>query len=401
MVVKKRAAQEGLMGERFDVVVWGATGFTGRLVAEYLCERYGVNEGLRWALGGRDLGKLERVRGELAAKDAAASSLPLLVADSGDERSLRALAAQAAVVCTTVGPYARYGSGLVAACVAEGADYCDLTGESPWIRRMIDAHHAEAARLGRRIVHCCGFDSIPSDLGVFFLQREAARLHGAPLEEITFYMGRVKGGFSGGTVSSLFGVAQEARDPAVRRVLFDPYGLNPEGERQGPDGRDPQGIQYDKDISAWTAPFLMGPINTRVVRRSHALQGYPYGRGFRYRELMSLPSGPKGWAMGQAVRAGLGALMVAAVSPRLSGLVQGRLLPSPGRGAERGGSARRASLRAGWWGRGARPAARRCGWRRGSRGGATRGMARRRGCWGRRRCAWPRTGRRCPRARGC
>ena len=161
------------MSRRFDVVIWGATGFTGRLVAEHLCERYGVGGDLRWAIAGRNEAKLEAVRDELKAIDAAASELPIVLGDSFDEASLRELAASTQVVCTTVGPYLRYGSKLVAACVAEGTDYCDLTGESPWIRQMIDRHHDAAQEAGCRIVHCCGFDSIPSDIGAFVLQREA------------------------------------------------------------------------------------------------------------------------------------------------------------------------------------------------------------------------------------
>jgi short subunit dehydrogenase-like uncharacterized protein len=321
------------MSRELDVVIWGATGFTGRLVAEYLCQRYGVGGEVKWAIAGRNAGKLEALRDDLARDEPSAAALPVILGDSFDQGALRALAARTRVVCSTVGPYAEYGSPLVAACVQEGAHYCDLTGESHWIREMVDAHHQEAQEAGVRIVHCCGFDSIPSDMGTFFLQEQARQEHGAPMREVTFYMGKTRGGFSGGTVASLFGVAKAAKaSKEVRRVLLDPYALNPEGERQGPDGYDPRGVDWSQEVGGWVAPFLMGPINTRIVRRSNALRGYAYGQDFRYQEWMSLPPGPRGWLMGQAVQLGIGALLVAATVEPLGNLLLGRVLPAPGEG---------------------------------------------------------------------
>ncbi len=315
----------------FDVVVWGATGFTGRLVAEYLYERYGASGELRWAMGGRNESKLSAVRDEIGA-----DGVPLLVGDAGDPASLDALAAQTRVVCTTVGPYAKYGSELVAACARQGTHYCDLAGEAQWIRRMIDAHEETAARSGARIVHCCGFDSIPSDLGVHFLQREAVARHGEPCEEVKLRVRAMKGGASGGTAASLMLVVEAAReDRRIARVLKNPYSLNPEGEREGPDRPDQQGAAYDEDVDAWTGPFVMAAINGKVVRRSNAVQGYPYGRDFRYSEAVITGPGLAGHAKALALTAGLGGLLVGAAFAPSRYLLNRFVLPSPGEGPSR------------------------------------------------------------------
>jgi short subunit dehydrogenase-like uncharacterized protein len=241
-----------------------------------------------------------------------------------------AIATATRVVCTTVGPYARYGSELVAACARAGTDYCDLTGEVPWIRAMIDAHHATAQRTGARIVHCCGFDSIPSDLGVLLVQEEMKRRHGRAADHVTSFYGEMKGTFSGGTFASLLGVADEAaRDPAVRRVMFNPYALDPDPARGGPD-RDDRGVGFDRGLRAFTAPFVMSAINTRVVRRSHALFGYPWD-GFSYREVMSFPASPRGLALAAGWTAGLVGFMAATRVPPLRSRIEKRM-PAPGEG---------------------------------------------------------------------
>lgn len=313
---------------RHDVVVWGASGFTGSLVAEYLNERYGTAGELNWAIAGRDRDKLEALSEQLDA-----AKLPLLTGDSHDRASLDKLVRQTRVVCTTVGPYARYGSELVEACAEHGTDYCDLSGEVPWMRRMIDAHESRAQESGARIVHCCGFDSIPSDMGVMFLQREAKRRHGAHATEIKFRLRAAKGGPSGGTVASLLNVIEEARaDPSAARVLVDPYGLNPDGERSGPDRRDLAGIAYDSDLGAWIAPFVMAGINTRVVRRSNALLDYPYGRDFRYEEAMIAGRGLSGRLKALAAAGGTGALMAGAALAPTRALLERFVLPKPGQG---------------------------------------------------------------------
>lgn len=301
-----------------DLLVWGATGFTGRLVTEYLAKHAPTD--LRWAIGGRDAGKLDALRSALGL------ALDTHVADGLDSSSMDALAARTRVVATTVGPYAKYGGPLVAACVRNGTDYCDLTGETTWIRRVIDEHHTHAARTGARIVHCCGFDSIPSDLGVWMMH-DAMTAAGRRVAKVRYVLHPSPAGVSGGTVASLLGVLEELRDPAVRRVLADPYALNPEGERRGPDGPDPTRPRFDRDVGLWTGPFLMAAINTRVVRRSNALLGYPYGRDFRYSEVQATKSRAGAWKLA----AGLGVLASVGVTKPGRGLLR-RFTPSPGEG---------------------------------------------------------------------
>ena len=317
----------------FDVVVWGATGFTGSLVAEYLLAQYGVNNGLRWAIAGRSEDKLATLREALGSR---AASLPSIVADSFDEQKLAAMAANARVIISTVGPYAKYGSPLVAACVAHGTHYCDLAGEAQWIRQMIDQHHDAAVASGARIVHCCGFDSVPMDIGVWFLQQEAIRRHGSYCTSIAMLVKTMRGGASGGTIASMLNLIKEARaEKAVARVLGDPYGLNPADERHGPDAADQRSVRFDDVAGAWTAPFVMASINTKVVRRSHALLGFPYGRDFRYREAMMMGKGPSGWLKAGTVTAGLGGFVAAAAFSYSRNLLERFVLPEPGEGPDR------------------------------------------------------------------
>lgn len=317
----------------FDVVVWGATGFTGKLVAEYLARRAGA-EGLRWAIGGRNRDKLEAVRRDLAAVAPAAAEVPLEVADAHDLPALQALAARTRVVAATAGPFALHGSDMVAACVEQGTDYCDITGETHWIRKMADAHHTAAEQRGARIVHCCGFDSIPSDLGVLMMQEHAIARFGKPCQAVRFFLGENKGGLSGGTVASMLALLDEARrDRAVRRVLGDPYALDPPGGKRGKDGSDQHGVGHDPDVG-WTGPFVMAAVNTRIVRRSNALLGYRYGEDFRYAEAMSFPPGPRGLAWASAVTAGVASFAVGATVAPLRKLIDARL-PQPGSGPSR------------------------------------------------------------------
>jgi short subunit dehydrogenase-like uncharacterized protein len=315
----------------YDIVLWGATGFTGRLVAEYLVRQKG---GARLALAGRNRDKLERVRADLRGVEPSAASLPVVVADADDPASLEALANSTGVVCTTVGPYAKHGSGLTAACAARGTDYCDITGEVQFVRDNIDKNHARARETGARIVHCCGFDSIPSDLGVYMVFDHARRHLGARLGDVNFFMGETKGGFSGGTVASLLNLVDEAtKSRATRRLLGDPYALSPDRSREPSlgDERDQRGVRWSDDLHAWTAPFLMAAVNTRVVRRSNALLDYAYGDRFRYREVMSLPPGPKGALAATAVTGGLAGFVAAAAIAPTRKLLE-RALPAPGEG---------------------------------------------------------------------
>ncbi len=317
------------IGRDLDLIVWGASGFTGRLVAEYLLDQYGIGGELRWAMAGRNQAKLETVRKGLGKGSGA---VPILLADSHDPDSLNALVNQTRVICSTVGPFAKYGSELVAACVRAGTHYCDITGETQWIRRMIDTHEAAAQASGARIVHCCGFDSIPSDLGCLFINQSMQSRHGAPCDEVKMFVRRMRGAFSGGTFASMLNAIEEARrDPEARKAMGNPYGLNPRGETKGPDRPDQNSPRWDEDVNSWTAPFVMAAINTRVVRRSNALMDYAYGREFRYSEAMMTGRGLSGWARAAGITAALGGFLLA-TSVSASRALVSKLLPDPGEG---------------------------------------------------------------------
>lgn len=286
------------MTKPFDLVVHGATGFTGRLVVEYLLRRYPAGSGLRWAMGGRNAAKLAAVRDELGAP----ADTPLVVTDTGNPASLQALMEQTRLVLTTVGPYQLYGNELVAACASAGVDYVDLCGEPAWMRQMIDAHEAAAKASGARIVFSCGFDSIPFDLGVFMLQREMQARFGQPAQRVRGRVRKMKGTFSGGTAASLKAtMAAAAAQPGVLELLRNPFSLTPgfEGPRQ-PSGSKPM---VDEVLDLWVAPFVMAAINTRNVHRSNFLLGHAYGADFVYDEMMVTGAGEKGEALANAVAA--------------------------------------------------------------------------------------------------
>jgi short subunit dehydrogenase-like uncharacterized protein len=268
------------MAKDFDIIVYGATGFTGRLVAEYLAG----SGARRWAMAGRSQDKLAEVRDLIGAP----ADTPLVVADAEDAASLRAMVDRTQVVLTTVGPYQLYGSDLVAACAAAGTAYVDLCGEPAWMRQMIDAHHATAQRSGARIVFSCGFDSIPFDLGVQALQEAATARFGAPAPRVKGRVRQMQGGFSGGTAASLKAtLAAAAKDPSLLKLLASSFALTPgfSGPHQ-PTGLIPE---YDTTLGAWVAPFVMAPINTKNVHRTNFLLGHPYGEDFRYDEMMVAP----------------------------------------------------------------------------------------------------------------
>jgi len=324
---------DGKTNREFDVIVFGATGFTGTLVAEYLLRQYGIDGDLKWSIAGRSASKLESVRASLGDE---AAGLEFTVVDSNDGNALTSLASRTRVVLTTVGPYALYGSKLVAACVEAGTDYCDLAGEVQWIRKMVDKHNVRARETGARIVHCCGFDSIPMDMGVWFLQDTAMRLHGHYCNDIALYVKATKGTASGGTIASMMNIIKEAKkDRSIARMMANPYALNPEGEREGPDERDQQKVLFDADAGLWTGPFIMAGVNTRVVRRSNALAGYPYGRDFRYREVTITGRGISGWLKGTGMTLALGALVVGISMGPTRKLLKKFVLPKPGEGPDR------------------------------------------------------------------
>lgn len=316
----------------YEVVLWGATGFTGALVAEELVRRYGIAGELRWAIAGRSREKLEALRENLRRVDDAAKDLPMVVVkDARDPAAVAELVQSARVVATTVGPYALYGHELAAACAASGTSYCDLTGEPHFVRASIDRNHESAIATGARIVHACGFDAIPSDLGAFMLQEHAKSL-GAPCPAIKMLVGSAKGGFSGGTVATMLQFAELGRDREFRRLIARPYGLDPEPDRTGSDGRDAFEVRYDKDAKRWTGPFIMAVMNTRVVRRTNALFGYAWGKDFRYSEAMSFHGGAKGFASAVAMTGAMGAFFGALSVEPLRELLKARVLPAPGEG---------------------------------------------------------------------
>ena len=285
------------MSRDFDIAIYGASGFTGKLVAEYLAGLAKSGPPRRVALAGRDAAKLAAVNAEIGA------DFPVIVADSADPASLADLARRTRVVLTTVGPYQLYGSPLVAACAQAGTHYVDLCGETAWMRAMIDAHERQAIASGARIVFSCGFDSIPFDFGVAYLQAEAKRRFGAPCQRVKGRVRKMKGTFSGGTAASFrASMAAAGRDPNVLALMRDPFSLTPgfQGPKQ-PSGARPE---YDEQLGVWAAPFIMAAINTRNVHRSNYLMAHAYGANFVYDEMIIAGPGEKGEAVAKAIAAG-------------------------------------------------------------------------------------------------
>ena len=312
-----------------DIVVWGATGFVGKLLAGYLWPKYGSSGKIRFALGGLDKSALEALHRDLKADD----RLPLIVGNAFDETFLEALANKANVIVSTVGPYAKYGSKLVAACTANGTDYCDLSGETQWMHRMINAHQQDAEASGARIVHACGFDSIPSDLGVLFLQAQAQKRFGHPMTEVKLRVRTIRGGASGGTVASILNVIEEIRkDPEVAKIAKNPYALAPEGMRSGIRQPNVSTFEYDADVKRWVAPFVMAAVNTRVVHRTNALKDYAWGRDFKYDEAMMMGSGLKGRIRAASFAGALGAFLLGGYFAPSRFIMKQTMLPKPGEG---------------------------------------------------------------------
>ncbi len=281
----------------FDIVVYGATGYTGRLVAEHFVREYGSNpDAPKWAMAGRSQAKLQSVRDEIGAP----ADTPLVVADADDAASLTAMCNRARVVLTTVGPYQLYGDALLAACVATGTDYADLCGEPNWMHEQIEKHHDAARASGARIAFSSGFDSIPFDLGVLMLQKEAVAKHGKPAPRVKCRIRAMKGTWSGGTAASAMQTMKAAaRNPKLIGMLNDPFALTPgfDGPKQ-PNGMIPS---YDEALGKWTAPFVMATINTKNIHRTNFLNGHPYGEDFRYDEMVLTSPGDAGKAAAEAV----------------------------------------------------------------------------------------------------
>jgi len=315
-------------GRLHDLVLVGATGFVGRLTAQHLA-RY-APPGTRIALAGRSAERLEAVRAELGGT---ASAWPTVVVDVTDDAAAASLAASAKVVVSAVGPYLRYGLPLVRACAEAGSDYADLSGETLFVRRSIDAAHEEAAATGARIVHACGFDSVPSDLGVGLCARQAAAEGQGSLTETVLHVRSMRGGISGGTVDSLRQqLLETAGDPAARALVGRAAALadGPQTAGVRRPGRA-AAVQRDARSGQWQAPFVMGVFNRQVVLRSHALAHSAYGPEFRYREVVDTGRGPAGAARATAL-AGATAALVGGMAFGPTRALLDRVLPSPGAG---------------------------------------------------------------------
>lgn len=310
---------------KFDFILFGATSFVGKILSHYLTNNYSADE-LSWAIAGRSQNKLDALKSELGEK---AHNLTIIVADAANEEQLKSLTSQTGLIVSTVGPYALYGEPLVKVCCETGTDYCDLTGEAQWIAKMLSKYESLAQETGARIVNSCGFDSIPSDLGVFFLQEKAKEQFKHYCYRVKMRVKAMKGGASGGTIASMLNVAKEAAsDPALRRTLVNPYALCPEDHpffaRQASNNQ----AKYDADFKQWITPFIMASINTRIVHRSNGLLKARYGKNFLYDEAMLSKSSFKA----KAFTYGLGAFMFSAVVPPLRSTMETLFLPKPGEG---------------------------------------------------------------------
>ncbi len=312
---------------QFDIVVFGATSFVGQIICKYLLTH---NEGLTWAAAGRSEQKLIELKKSLGHS---ANDLITIVADATDEEQLKQLCASTKVVISTVGPYALYGEALVKTCVALGTDYCDLAGEVQWIAKMLTRYEPLAKVSGARIVNCCGFDSVPSDLGVYFLQQASKEQFGSTCSEIKMRVKAMKGSASGGTVASMTNIFKEVvKDPELRKTLANPYSICPPEHGFKARQNNMTRPQYDADFDSWTAPFVMAAINTRIVHRSNALVEGGYDQDFQYNEAMLTGKGILGSGIAIGVGAGLGGFAMAAVLPPTRWAMEKFILPKPGEG---------------------------------------------------------------------
>lgn len=310
----------------FDIVVYGATSFVGQIMTRYMHAQFGDGS-IRWAIAGRSQDKLQKLSETIGL-----SGIEMLVADASDEAALEAICARTRVVVSTVGPYALYGDTLVKVCAASGTHYCDLTGEPQWIRKMQARHESAARKSGAWIVHCCGFDSIPSDLGVHFLQQHASRQFGQACNRINMRVAEIRGGASGGTIASMINMVKEASgDADLRRQLEDPYSLCPPGHGFSARQREVK-MAYDDDYKSWVAPFIMAAINARVVHRSNALSNNSYGADFLYEEAMVTGAGGAGKRAARAISWGMTGLMLGLLVPPIRWLLENHVLPKPGEG---------------------------------------------------------------------
>lgn len=316
---------------QFNIILFGATSFVGQILTRYFVEHVvPTSPELRWAIAARSAEKLAELKREIGE---AAADIPVLIVDAHNAEQLNAMCQATDVVVSTVGPYAFYGEPLVKACVENGTDYCDLTGETQWIRRMIDAYESQAQASGARIVHCCGFDSVPSDMGVKVLQQHAMAKFGTPVSSIEMGVKTLKGGASGGTIASLINVLEEAKaNPALRKQLANPYLLCPSNHSFKARQHAVKGSEFSELHQSWWAPFVMAAINERIVHRSNACLDNAYGVDFTYTEGMLMGKGGKGKRRSLKTAFGLGVFMVAVSIAPLRKLLQKFVLPKPGEG---------------------------------------------------------------------
>ena len=314
----------------FDLIVYGATSFVGQILTRYLFEHIGVGGKVNWAIAGRSEKKLAVLKSSLGSS---ADSLSVIVADASDEVALTTMCQSARVIVSTVGPYALYGEPLVKACAENGTDYCDLCGEAYWIKAMILKYSDAAKASGARIVSCCGFDSIPSDLGVHFLQRQGKQRFGKYFDNIKLAVNTMKGGASGGTLASMIEAVKAAKsDPKLRKEMNNPYILCPENKELCHPQISIKGPVFDMDFQRWSAPFIMEAINARVVLRSNMILDTPYGDNFLYREQMMTGQGIKGRLSAFGLTAGLGFFALSVIITPLRKFLQRFVLPKPGEG---------------------------------------------------------------------
>ncbi len=308
----------------YDVVLYGASGFVGKQTVQYFARHANATQ-VRWAIAGRNRQKLEAVSAEVGVP------VDVLVADSQDQQAIDAIVSQTRVLLTTAGPFALYGNALVDACVRFKTHYVDITGETPWVKRLIDHYHTQAAADGTRIIPCCGFDSVPSDLGTYLVVQYLQQTWGVPCQTVQAYF-QAKGGFNGGTLASAFNLYDSEEAAQVN----DPFLLNPsttQTEAERDRHRDPVAPSFAPDLKTWVAPFLMGFVNTRIVRRSAALHEAwqaPYGPDFTYQEYLKFDE-PLAWLQATGVTAGLALFAGVLQQPSLRSLLQ-PFLPQPGSG---------------------------------------------------------------------
>ncbi|OUR67086.1 saccharopine dehydrogenase [Bermanella sp. 47_1433_sub80_T6] len=317
-----------MTSNQYDIVIFGATSFVGQILTGYMMQQYGVDGDIKWAIAGRSEQKINELKDKFQAQ-----AINHILADAGDESQLENMVKQARVLVSTVGPYALYGEPLVKVCVNSGTDYCDLTGEIQWYKRMVDRYEATAKKTGARIVHCSGFDSLPSDLGVWFTQNKAQQAFGQMCQQVKLRVAKIKGGASGGTVASMVNIAKEAaKDPALRKELQNPYSVCPSDHGFKTRQDNINGAVFDEDFNAWVGPFVMAAVNTRVVHRSNALLNNAYGDDFKYDEGMLMGKDKKGKGRARNMAWGLTAFMILAAIKPTRWVLEKFILPKPGQG---------------------------------------------------------------------